>query len=135
VDERTNPETLGRPDATGSGTGSGTGGGPDVTTVVEGDVATVTVVGELTESARRPLVRTMTDLMLSRPSLRQVRLDGRRVSYANSAGTALLVQLQKLGQPRGVELVLVAPPAAVARPLRLSGLWHRFVVEEEPGGG
>ena len=46
------------------------------------------------------------------------------------AGMAVLVQLQKLGQPRGVEVVLVAPPVAVARPLQLSGLWLRFPVEE-----
>ena len=105
---------------------------PEVTTDLHGDVATLTIGGELTEEARRPLVRTMTDLMLGRSDLRRVRLDLRAVTYLNSAGMAVLVQLQKLGQPRGVEVVLVAPPAAVARPLQLSGLWLRFPVEEFP---
>ncbi|TFV57131.1 anti-sigma factor antagonist [Geodermatophilus sp. DF01-2] len=106
---------------------------PEVTTALDGDVPTLTVAGELTEGARRPLVRTMTDLLLDRPDLRQVRLDLRAVSYVNSAGMAVLVQLQKLGQPRGVDVVLVAPPSAVSRPLQLSGLWLRFPVEENPG--
>ncbi|RBY78983.1 anti-sigma factor antagonist [Geodermatophilus sp. TF02-6] len=105
-------------------------GAPQVTSVLDGDVATLTLTGELTEDARRPLVRTMTDLLLGRPSLQRVRLDLRGVTYLNSAGIAVLVQLQKLGQPRGVDVVLVAPPATVARPLQLSGLWLRFPVEE-----
>jgi stage II sporulation protein AA (anti-sigma F factor antagonist) len=103
---------------------------PEVTTDLDGDVATLTLGGELTEGARRPLVRTMTDLMLGRPDLRRVRLDLRAATYLNSAGMAVLVQLQKLGQPRGVDVVLVAPPAAVARALQISGLWLRFPVEE-----
>ena len=73
----------------------------------------------------------MTDLLLGRPDLRQVRLDLRGTTYLNSPGMAVLVQLQKLGQPRGVDVVLVAPPAAVARPLQLSGLWLRFTIEGE----
>jgi anti-anti-sigma factor len=48
----------------------------------------------------------------------------------NSAGMAVLVQLQKMTAPRGVEIVLVRPRAVVARPLQLSGLWHRFTVTE-----
>ena len=103
---------------------------PEVTTDLDGDVATLTVGGELTEGARRPLVRTMTDLLLGRPDLGAVRLDLRGVTYLNSAGMAVLVQLQKLGRPRGVDIVLVDPPAAVARPLQLSGLWLRFRIEE-----
>ncbi len=107
---------------------------PEVTTTLDGDVATLTVTGELTEEARRPLVRTMTDLLLGGIALRRVRLDTRGVGYLNSAGMAVLVQLQKLGQPRGVELVLVDPPPAVARPLQLSGLWLRFTVDDGSGG-
>jgi anti-anti-sigma factor len=103
--------------------------GAEVSTALDGDVATITVSGELTEQARRPLVRTVTDLLLAEASLRRVRLDTRAVTYLNSAGMAVLVQLQKLGQPRGVEVVLVAPPTAVSRPLQLSGLWLRFPVE------
>jgi anti-anti-sigma factor len=125
VDERMVPSAQGE---TGHGqAGSGT---TEVTTSLAGDVATLTVTGELTEEARRPLVRTMTDLLLAEPGLHRVRLDTRAVTYVNSAGMAVLVQLQKLGQPRGVETVLVDPPSAVARPLQLSGLWLRFPVEE-----
>lgn len=102
---------------------------PAVTVELSGEVATVTVGGELTESARRPLVRAMTDLLLGGPDLQRVRLDLRGVGYLNSAGMAVLVQLQKLGRPRGVETVLVSPPSVVARPLQLSGLWLRFGVE------
>ena len=105
---------------------------PDVRASLEGDVAAVTLDGELTEAARRPLVRVMTDLLLGTPTLRSVRLDLRAVSFMNSAGMAVLVQLQKLGAPRGVDVVLVAPPDIVVRPLQLSGLWHRFPVEDGP---
>ena len=125
VDDTSDPRAQGEPEQRPSDVE------PEVTTDLDGDVATLTVGGELTEEARRPLVRTMTDLLLGRPSLRQVRLDTRAVDYLNSAGMAMLVQLQKLGQPRGVDLVLVAPPSTVARPLQLSGLWLRFAVEED----
>ncbi|MGY1814805.1 STAS domain-containing protein [Blastococcus sp. SYSU D00820] len=108
---------------------------PEVGLTVAGDSATVTVDGELTEQARKPLVRTVTDLLLSTHSLRTLRLDLRSVAYTNSAGMALLVQVQKLAQPRGIELVLVDPPTAVTRPLQMTGLWHRFLVEEPAGGG
>jgi stage II sporulation protein AA (anti-sigma F factor antagonist) len=109
-------------------------GEPAVDTRLDGEVATLTVTGELTEAARRPLVRTMTDLLLRDADLARVRLDLRAVAYSNSAGMAVLVQLQKLGRPRGVEVTLVAPPPAVARPLQLSGLWLRFPVEDDGGG-
>jgi stage II sporulation protein AA (anti-sigma F factor antagonist) len=60
-----------------------------------------------------------------------VELRLREVPFMNSAGMAVLVQLQKLGQPRAVEIVLVEPPESVTRPLQLAGLWHRFPVIEE----
>ena len=140
MDDTSAPRAQGEPEQQRHGDAE-----PEVTTDLEGDVPTLTVGGELTEGARRPLVRTMTDLLLGRPDLRRVRLDLRGVTYLNSAGMAVLVQLLKLGQPRGVDVVLVAPPTAVARPLQLSGLWLRFTVEEravaddrvdrEDGGG
>jgi stage II sporulation protein AA (anti-sigma F factor antagonist) len=105
---------------------------PAVTMHQDGDVATLTVAGELTEGARRPLVRAMTDLLLTEAHLRAVRLDLRAVGFMNSAGTGVLVQLQKLGAPRGVDVVLVAPPPAVVRPLQLTGLWTRFPTEDTP---
>ncbi|WP_448627877.1 STAS domain-containing protein [Geodermatophilus sp. URMC 64] len=106
-------------------------GEPQVTSVLEGDTAVVTVVGELTEVARRPLVRTVTDLLLSHAPLHRIELRLAEVTFMNSGGVAVLVQLQKLGQPRAVDVVLVRPPDAVARPLQLAGLWHRFPVVEE----
>jgi anti-anti-sigma factor len=105
-------------------------GEPQVTSELHEDTALVTVVGELTESARRPLVRTLTDLLLSVPNLHRVELHLREVTFMNSAGMAVLVQLQKLGRPRAVDIVLVEPPEAVTRPLQLAGLWHRFPVVE-----
>ena len=99
-------------------------------TVTEHDAETaeIRVVGELTEDARRPLVRALTDLMLKAPDLRRVELDTSAVTFMNSAGIASLVQLHKMVQPRGIELPLVVHSTAVARPLQLSGLWHRFTV-------
>lgn len=108
-----------------------TQGEPQVRTVLDGAVARLTVEGELTEAARRPLVRALTDLLLAEAELRRVDLDVRAVTFMNSAGTAVLVQILKMAVPRGVEVVLVAPPAAVARPLQLSGLWHRFAARDE----
>ena len=101
---------------------------PQVDLLLSDGVAQVTVGGELTEAARRPLVRMLTDLLLTEPGLRRVELDVRDVSFLNSAGIAVLVQLQRMGQPRGVDLVLVSPPAVVVRPLHVTGLWHRFQV-------
>ena len=106
---------------------------PQVTSELSGDTAVVTVEGELTEAARRPLVRVLTDLLLEVPGLRRVELHLSGVSFMNSAGTAVLVQLQRMAKPRGVEVALVSPTAAVVRPLQLTGLWHRFRVEGDAG--
>jgi anti-anti-sigma factor len=96
------------------------------------------VAGELADAARRPLVRIMTDLLLDHPAPERVELDLSGVTFMNSAGMAVLVQLQRMSAPRGIEVVLVNPPVAVIRPLQLSGLWHRFPIEGEvarPGPG
>jgi anti-anti-sigma factor len=99
-----------------------------VTCTQQGDTAQITVVGELTDDARRPMVRAMTDLMLSGTALHRVVVDAGAVTFINSAGIAALVQLQKMGQPRGIELALAVENSAVTRPLQLSGLWHRFPI-------
>jgi stage II sporulation protein AA (anti-sigma F factor antagonist) len=99
---------------------------PEVTSVLAGDTARLTLRGELTEAARRPLVRVLVDLLLQQPTLNRVELDLSGVSFMNSAGLAVLVQGQRMAAPRRIQLALVDPPEAVLRPLRLSGLWHRF---------
>lgn len=104
---------------------------PDVdVTVTESDPehAAIRLAGELTEGVRKPLVRTMTDLLLSAPQLRRVQLDTSAVTFLNSAGISTLVQVQKMCQPRGIELTLVVHGTAVSRPLQLSGLWTRFTI-------
>lgn len=113
--------------------GGGDGAEPAVSTSVEGEVITVVVEGELTDAARRPLVRELTDLLLGGAPVRRVDLDLRGVGFMNSAGMAVLVQLQKMAAPRGVEVALVAPPTAVVRPLQLTGLWHRFPIVDAGG--
>jgi anti-anti-sigma factor len=105
--------------------------GPEVRTVLDGDVARVTVAGELTEAARRPLVRELTELLLGGSPVRGVEVDLRDVSFMNSAGMAVLVQVQRMTAPRGIEVVLVEPSAVVARPLQLSGLWRRFAIRQD----
>lgn len=96
--------------------------------------AEIQVVGELTEHARRPLVRTMTDLMLAGTALKRVRIDLCEVTFMNSAGMATLVQLQRMAQPRGIDTPLVVHSGAVARPLQLSGLWRRFTIVDRREG-
>jgi anti-anti-sigma factor len=108
-------------------------GEPDVSLVLDGDIARLTFTGELTGAARRPLVRVLTQLLLERPTLNRVELDLRGASFTNSAGMAILVQGQRMAKPRGIEVVLVDPPAAVSRPLQLSGLWHRFPIHRSDG--
>ncbi len=103
---------------------------PTVASDLDGNTVRLTVAGELTDAARRPLVREVTDLLLAKPSLQRIDLDLRGVTFVNSAGVGVLVQLQKLAAPRAIEVVLVAPPAAVVRPLQLTGLWHRFPIRE-----
>ncbi|MDK3256482.1 STAS domain-containing protein [Blastococcus capsensis] len=106
---------------------------PTVEHTVEGETARLSITGELTDTARRPLVRTVTDVLLAEHSLRRVELDLRGVTFMSSAGLAVLVQVQKLGVPRGIETVLVDPPPSVARPLQLTGLWYRFTIAEAGG--
>jgi anti-anti-sigma factor len=119
-------------------TSPASGAEPEVNHQVEDRVARLTVAGELADAARRPLVRIMTDLLLDHPGPERVELDLSGVTFMNSAGMAVLVQLQRMTAPRGIEVVLVHPPAAVIRPLQLSGLWHRFPIEggvAQPGAG
>ena len=104
--------------------------GPEIRSEVVGDVARLTLEGELTEAARRPLIRIMTDLLLEQHPLHRVELHLSGVSFMSSGGMAVLVQVQKLAAPRAIEVVLVDPAPAVIRPLQLSGLWHRFPIEE-----
>jgi stage II sporulation protein AA (anti-sigma F factor antagonist) len=107
-----------------------TGAEPVVEHVLEGDTAHLTMTGELTEAARRPLVRVLTDLLLAHQPLRRLELHLRGVSFMNSAGMSVLVQAQRMTAPRAVDVVLVDPTPEVVRPLQLSGLWHRFTVHE-----
>jgi anti-anti-sigma factor len=105
------------------------GAEPEVTCSADGGTARLTVTRELTDAARRPLVRVVTDLLLANPAPERIELHLSAVTFMNSGGMAVLVQLQRLTAPRGIEVVLVDPPAAVVRPLQLSGLWHRFPME------
>ncbi|MGY2130237.1 STAS domain-containing protein [Blastococcus sp. SYSU DS0617] len=106
---------------------------PQVRAAVDGDVVSVTVEGELTEAARRPLVRILTEELLSKQPLRRVELHLAGVPFMSSAGIAVLVQLQRMAAPRGVDVALVTPSTAVARPLQLTGLWHRFPIVDASG--
>lgn len=103
-------------------------GEPSVTYVLDGDTARLSLTGELTDAARRPLVRVLTDLLLKHHSLDRVELEVGGVTFMNSAGMAVLVQGQRMAAPRGIEIVLVDPPPVMSRPLQLSGLWHRFPI-------
>ena len=106
-----------------------------MTHTLDGDVASLTLTGELTGFARRPLMRVLTDLLLQVPSLHRVELDLHGVTFMNSAGLALLVQALRMTSPRAIGLVLVGPPSAVVRPLQLSGLWHRFTMVDSTTDG
>jgi anti-anti-sigma factor len=108
---------------------------PEVTHALDGDVARLTLTGELTGAARRPLMRVLTDLLLQVHTLHRVELDLHGVGFMNSAGMAVLIQALRMTAPRAIELVLVRPPAAVVRPLQLSGLWHRFTSLDAPTEG
>ena len=109
--------------------------GPEVVQVMDGDTARVTLTGELTDAARRPLVRVLTDLLLEHQALTRVVLDVSGVSFMNSAGMAVLVQAERMAAPRGIELALLDPPEGVRRPLQLSGLWRRFPIVDSSGDG
>lgn len=106
-----------------------------MTHTLDGGVARLSLAGELTGAARRPVMRVLTDLLLQVPALHRVELDLHAVGFMNSAGMAVLVQALRMTAPRGIELVLVRPTHAVVRPLQLSGLWHRFTVSEPPPDG
>ena len=78
-------------------------------------------------------MRVLTDTLLSRQPLRRVELHLGGVPFMNSAGMAVLVQLQRMAAPKGVDVALVTPSNAVSRPLQLTGLWHRFPIVDENG--
>src|SRR4028119_476718 len=109
-------------------------GGPELTAPLAGDVSSVRVTGELTEAARRPLVRVVTDQLLSVPTLSRLELDLGGGTFMNSAGMAVLVQLQRMTSPRAATVALVSPPETVVRPLQLTGLWRRFEGGAGAGG-
>jgi anti-anti-sigma factor len=109
-------------------------GEPSVDAVLDEGTARITVEGELTAAARRPLVNSVTALLLEHAPLHRIELHLAGVSFMNSAGMAVLVQLQRMAAPRRVEVALVAPPMAVVRPLQLSGLWARFPMLDVPEG-
>lgn len=114
--------------------GGATGGDePEVRSDRVGDVVQLALDGELTDAARRPLVRVLTEALLSGTPVRRVELQLGGVPFMNSAGMAVLVQLQRMAAPRGVEVALVTPTSAVTRPLQMSGLWHRFPIVDENG--
>lgn len=123
----------GMADTTEQSGGPGRETEPEVRSVVEGDAVSLTLDGELTDAARRPLVRILSEVLLSGQPLQRVALHLGGVTFVNSAGLAVLVQLQRMASPRGVEVALVTPSSAVARPLQLSGLWHRFPIVDEDG--
>ncbi|WP_324273408.1 STAS domain-containing protein [Blastococcus brunescens] len=77
----------------------------------------------------------MTELLLAQRAPTRIELDLSATAFMNSGGLAVLVQLQRLAAPRGIEVALVDPPPAVVRPLQLSGLWHRFPIEGAGAAG
>ncbi|MCW2581236.1 MAG: Anti-sigma factor antagonist [Klenkia sp.] len=91
-------------------------------------VTCVTVVGELTAEARKPLIRVVTDLLLGAEPPKKMQLDLHGVTFLNSAGLSTVVQVHRMLEGRGSELQLLVGSTAVARPLQLSGLWHRFQI-------
>lgn len=96
--------------------------------------ARVVVTGELTAEARRPLIRVVTDLLLGEDPPQRLHLDLHGVDFLNSAGLSTVVQVHRMLEGRGAELTLVVGTTAVARPLQLSGLWHRLHVLDERRG-
>ena len=102
---------------------------------MDGDTARIALSGELTDAARRPLVRVLADAAAAAEALARVVLDVRGVTFMNSAGMAVLVQLQRWS-PRGHRSRAARPAGGVRRPLQLSGLWRRFpVLDSSDDGG
>ena len=99
------------------------------------DTVRVVVTGEFTAEARRPVIRNVTDLLLGEDPPSHVLLDLKPVTFLNSAGLSTVVQLHRMLEGRGSELELLVGSTVVARPLQLSGLWHRFHVRDERGPG
>ena len=64
-------------------------GSPEVTAELHGHAARLTVSGELTDAARRPLVREVTDLLLTQQVLHRIDLD---LVPAPHGGTRLLAR-------------------------------------------
>jgi anti-anti-sigma factor len=109
---------------------------PDVTVErTAQDTVRVTVTGEFTAEARRPVIRTVTDLLLGEDPPSNLLLDLKPVTFLNSAGLSTVVQLHRMLEGRGSELELLVGSTVVARPLQLSGLWHRFHVRDERAPG
>lgn len=94
--------------------------------VEEGDAPgsrTIAVTGEL-DSGSCDSVQEAFDEGLE-ASATAIELDLREVSFIDSAGTRLLIQIERAARERGVELVVVAPPDEVTALLRTAGVAER----------
>lgn len=131
------PGGLPRGRAEGLPEGTDPAGSPPTVTIEHPapGIARVVVEGEMTAGARRPLIRVVTDLLLGQDPPTRLQLDLHGVHFLNSAGLSTVVQVHRMLEGRGSELTLVVGNTAVARPLQLSGLWHRFHVLDERRGG
>ena len=73
--------------------------------------------------------------VLARPGTTTVEVDLRGVTFLDSAGLSALATAHRSAQAGGRDLRMrCGTTRAVARPLQLSGLWHRFEMVDVPEG-
>jgi len=91
----------------------------DLESLVDGDVATVVVRGEIDVATAPQLREALHELV--QDGVKQIVLDCAALSFLDSSGIGLLVATRKrLGE--GGQLVIASPPSHVRKVLELTGV-------------
>jgi anti-sigma B factor antagonist len=92
----------------------------DIDTSVTGDVARITLSGDLDLNSCPRLLNAIREI--ARPPLRAIRLDCRGVTFLDSAGVRALIVSRNEATRTGIDVVVVEPSGPVVRVIEMTGL-------------
>ena len=96
-----------------------------------GDTAILTMVGDIDIATEHDWRRRGTELLEQNPAMRDVVVDMAHVTFVDSRGMAVLVDLHSTALKRGGKLTLQAVPPRVVKALNVAGLDQVFQVEPQ----
>jgi anti-anti-sigma factor len=96
-----------------------------------GDTPILTMVGDVDIATEQDWRRRGTELLEQHPMMRDVVVDMARVSFIDSRGMAVLIDLHATALKRGGKLTLQAVPQRVVKALNVAGLDQVFQIEPQ----